>query len=131
VSIVDRDGSHRRLLSSQATAPAWSPNGRLIAVRALGSCSGIRLLTPTGRDVTPANSNSNCRVIGVAGTPIWSPNGRQIAIQTTWGLYVMNANGTGLRLDSRQTGGGLFSGINPAPPVWRPASRRRIERSAK
>jgi Tol biopolymer transport system component len=119
VSIVNVDGSHRRLLTTHATAPAWSPNGRLIAIRDL-HCAGIKLITPAGKNVTPARPNSSCRVIGIAGTPIWSPDGKQIAIQTTKGIYVMNANGTHLRLASTQTGGGMFSYENPARPAWRP-----------
>jgi Tol biopolymer transport system component len=120
VSVVDTDGAHRRLIATHATAPAWSPNGRRIAVRSLGGCRGIRLLTPAGRDVTPGSPSSSCRVIGVAGTPIWSPDGRQIAIQTTQGIYVMNANGTGLKVATTQTGAGEFGFTNPARPAWRP-----------
>lgn len=121
VSIADTDGSHRRLLAAHATAPAWSPNGRLIAVRALGGCSGIRLLTPAGADATPGSPGSACHVIGIGGTPIWSPNGRKIAIQTTKGIYVMNANGSGLKLATTQTGAGVFWNVNPVRPTWRPA----------
>jgi len=120
VSIVHANGSHRRFLIAHATTPAWSPSGRLIAIRTLGRCSGIKLLTPTGKDVTPRRGRSACRVIGVAGTPIWSPNGRRIAIQTTRGIYVMKANGTGLALLTRQTGAGELFAIAPVRPAWRP-----------
>jgi Tol biopolymer transport system component len=123
VSIVDTTGPHhRRLLLTHATAPAWSPDGRLIAIRALGRCSGIRLLTPAGKDVTPARrAKSRCRVIGPAGTPIWSPNGRRIAIQTGRGIYVMNANGTHLHLVTNENGEGAFGPTAAARPAWRPS----------
>src|SRR5262249_34083824 len=33
ISIIDSDGSHRRLLAEHASSPAWSPDGRVIAYR--------------------------------------------------------------------------------------------------
>jgi dipeptidyl aminopeptidase/acylaminoacyl peptidase len=118
VYLVGRAGGTPRLLAEHATAPAWSPDGRLIAVRA--SCGGIKLLTPSGRDVTPRRSG--CRAIGVPGIPIWSPDGTEIAIQMRprGGLWVIDRDGRHLRQVApagANTGEGAFGGNRPA---WRP-----------
>jgi dipeptidyl aminopeptidase/acylaminoacyl peptidase len=96
---INVNGSHRRLLATDGTAPAWSPDGSRIAYES--SC-GLRLVTPTGRDVTPGNAG-RCRAIGPRGLPGWSPDGTKIAIETNRGIYVVNANGSELRLLTRKT----------------------------
>ena len=105
------DGSHSRRLSKFGAAPAWSPSGNLIAYE-VREC-GIRLMTQTGKDVT-ANAVWKCAHIGVPGAPVWSPDGRRIAIAGAKGVFVMNANGSGLtRIWAR-----------PAlRPSWRPVPR--------
>ncbi len=70
------DGTGRRLLASGSSNPAWSPDGRLIAV--VSKCGGVKLLTPTGRDVTPGLRR--CPVIPVSGIPVWSPSGDRLAV---------------------------------------------------
>lgn len=104
------DGSHVQRLSKWGNAPAWSREGNLIAYSA--RC-GIRLMTPSGKDVTPVSA-WNCRHIGVPGSATWSPDGRRLAISGTDGVYVMNANGSGLTK--------IWSGP-AARPAWRPLPR--------
>lgn len=90
ISIIDPDGSHRRLLAEHASTPAWSPDGGLIAYRT--SC-GVKLITPQGTEVTP-RAPGGCGSLGVRGAPHWSPDGRRIAIATRNGFYLMNRDGT-------------------------------------
>ena len=65
-------------------------------------------------------------MIGVSGIPIWSPDSKRIAIAghkwnlagTREGIYVMNANGTNLRLVTTETVG---RGVTGRPDAsWQP-----------
>lgn len=104
------DGSHVRRLSKSGNSPAWSPDGSLIAFSV--RC-GIRLMTPTGKDVTPVSA-WNCVHIGMPGTPVWSPDGRKLAFSGTDGVYVMSSNGSGLTK--------IWDG-SAMEPAWRPIPR--------
>ena len=77
ISVINLDGSHRRVLATNARAPAWSPDGKTIAY---GTRCGIKLVTPGGKDVTPANPPFACHAIGLSGDPVWSPDGSKITI---------------------------------------------------
>ena len=117
VWVIDLDGPHARRLALGAS-PDWSPDGKTIAYVSPG-CGGdpdkkgrIRLVTPTGRDVTPPKAP--CDGIGPAGHPVpaWSPDGSQIAVATDRGVYLMHADGTRLKL--------LRRGGSVGRPAWRP-----------
>ena len=116
VYISTLDQAERRLVAVNASAPAWSPGGNVLAVR---SCYGINLLTPAGRNVTPHAGIRTCPAFGVAGRPVWSPDGRRIAMQTYHGIYAMNSNGTNLRRLTKLLGRGGRWGPGPRPS-WRP-----------
>lgn len=114
------DGSDVRLLARHAGSPAWSPLGTSIAYE--GRC-GIRLVTPAGADATPG-PRGPCAHIGVPGQPVFSPDGRKIAVNAPLhgarrGVYVMNADGSGL---ARLTGVTGHSDFGVARLAWQPVA---------
>jgi dipeptidyl aminopeptidase/acylaminoacyl peptidase len=115
---VDLDGSHRRLLASEATAPSWSPDGSTIAYQS--SCGGIGLVSPAGENVTPGAEPGACAAIGRPGAPAWSPDGRQIAIESHDRLYVMHPDGSNLRRVRNASGTQAY---DTGRPAWAPGSR--------
>jgi Tol biopolymer transport system component len=121
VYAVDLDGSHRRLIARHATAPAWSHDGMRIAYWAMGACEGIKLATPRGADVTPGYKAAACKAIGKPGMPAWSPDGTRLAVGADrGGLYVMNADGSRLRLVMQPNGRGV---LGYGRPDWGPERR--------
>jgi Tol biopolymer transport system component len=117
---VALDGSHRRLVASGGAAPAWSPDGRTIAYQT--KC-GIRLVTPSGRNVTPTATANACDAIGFSGPPAWSPDGTKLAVETRHrnGIYAMHKAGGALHwaslgLPETRT----WYRYLPGRPSWRP-----------
>lgn len=92
------DGSDPQRLTwsaAEASAPAWSPDGRRIAF------SGTRR-GKTGLYVIDANGRRLRRLrAGDHGQPAWSPNGHRIAFTSrrkgNTDIYTSRLNGTGLR----------------------------------
>jgi len=80
-------------------SPEWSPDGSKLAfasTRGKGS-TNIWVVNRDGSDMQNLTNSTSWN-----GTPTWSPNGQQIAFTSdragTNQLYVMSANGTGLRV---------------------------------
>jgi TolB protein len=118
--VVNADGSDKRLLVrrrySGPAGPAravWSPDGRKIA---FDGPSRVLFVNADGsglRDVT--------RELRLGQLPVWSPDGRRIALFKCRGgqrcdIYVMKADGSGLRRLTRNRGSGF--------PLWSPNGKK-------
>ncbi len=131
--VVNADGSGRRTLmrlqwSAKVTSLAWSPDGRKLAFLANGPAgqanfnlyvvnsdgSGLRNLT--AKLGPPANATKP-----PASDPVWSPDGRLLAfvrLNTRLGVYVVNADGSGMRKLTRKPMEAYAS------PAWSPDGRK-------
>jgi Tol biopolymer transport system component len=118
--VLTLHGQRRSLIATAATAPSWSPEGTRIAYR--GRCGYIRLVTPSGRDVTPGPRTGPCPGIRPAGWPSWSPDGKRLAIATEHGVYTVDPDGTHLTRISTNTFIGFFGDVRPA---WQPLPHRQ------
>jgi len=97
IYIMDADGANVMQLVQGSefrcsSWPAWSPDGANIAFR-YGSASGgaIYVLDVDGnmRQLTDAAGNNR--------KPTWSPDGKQIAFERDGQIFLINADGTGIR----------------------------------
>jgi hypothetical protein len=71
-----------------ASDPAWSPDGKTIAfVRNVGSGLEIAIMDPDG---------GNVRRVTEGNEPSWSPDGTQLIFSGNNGLFIVNADGSGL-----------------------------------
>jgi hypothetical protein len=129
ISIINADGSHRRLLARHASFPAWSPDGKLIAYK---TPCGVKLITPSGRDAT---SETGCHRFGLRNAPSWSPDGKWIAISRKDGPPTFSG-GTGVYVVKRDGSHGSFrpagsSGLlGPGAPIaWQPIPKGQTRRS--
>jgi Tol biopolymer transport system component len=121
--LMDYDGSNLSLLVSDSSIAlisylAWSPDGRYLVFAARNSTSNFDLYKVTG----PGLNAGLVRLTNTASMsetwPHWSPDSSKIAFQTqtitqsgtlassTWGIEVINADGTGRHALLQGYGGG-------------------------
>lgn len=100
ISIIslDVDGGAPKVIIGNGGAPAWSPDGNLIAyARGTGyyDASQIYVMNADGTNRHRATPDS----VGYNWSPAWSPNGQKISFMrciSTCGIYTMNADGTAM-----------------------------------
>ncbi|MGZ5214131.1 MAG: TolB family protein [Actinomycetota bacterium] len=109
VEVVSTDGSGEPTRLVTGDRPAWSADGTRIVY--LVDCR-VWSMAPDGSDpvVIVDLSQLSAHRCSVSGGPVWSPDGRKLALATAGGLFVMDADGSHLRLVRRKLhwlGGGL------------------------
>ena len=106
---ADRTGETRLTTSPHAEdQPAWSPNGAKIAYVDESSASpGINVVDADGSGATRLTSPT----YPIDGSPTWSPDSSRIAFIRDVDLWIVNADGSGVR--------GL-PGEEYASPQWAP-----------
>jgi TolB protein len=113
VYAVNANGTGQRRIGLGGS-PSWLPDGRVMASR----CDRVCVMNADGTDRRRMALNGR--------SPVWSPDGRKIALvrgrndsfgAAFWALYVMNADGTGVRRVTDYGG--------PVEPgAWSPDGRR-------
>jgi TolB protein len=124
VQVMNPDGSGRHRLTPgplydcvQEIQPAWSPDGRKLAIVAnIGGKNGIYVMNADGRELKRLTSDA-----GWVEFPAWSPDGRSLAFLHFDGppsgeISVMKADGSGRRT--------LTQGSRAGKPAWSPDGQR-------
>jgi Tol biopolymer transport system component len=105
IFVIGDNGTAVRQLTSDPElddSPAWSPDGKRIAFRSYRSGYDGEIWVVNTDGSSPVNLTPNALpAIADNGHPDWSPDGRSIVYTSTaggdWGIWVMNADGSGKR----------------------------------
>ena len=111
IAVTDAQGSSPRLLLAQRTGygpgvPSWSPDGAKIAFFNTPGTPGhfrAEVWTMNADGSAPTRLYRSGCCVSVWAAPVWSPDGRLLAFAASSapGVFVMRADGTGLRRLSR------------------------------
>jgi Tol biopolymer transport system component len=124
VYAMNPDGSGQRRLTNggvpgcgQEGAPAWSPDGRRIALVALIPPNATGTTIQTAKIIVTRADGSGEQRLSAGAAPSWSPDGQSIAF-VRGGLRVINADGSRERqLTHKLAVSHVFA------PAWSPAGR--------
>jgi Tol biopolymer transport system component len=113
VYVMNSDGTNPVNLTTHPgfdDAPAWSPDGTKISFMSTRNSNtyGIYVMNSDGSNVTKVYAE-----LAPAEYPAWSPDARYLAFDSGGDIYVVQADGSGLR---RITGGGSVN----VQARWRP-----------
>ena len=119
--VIDADGTDLRLISSGGDSPTWGPDSRSVALFYL---QGHEITTVS---VVHLDGSTGPNLIDNRDVPMqmdpaveWSPDGRRVVFQGaslepwTWGIWVINVDGSGLRLVVE----------NAYSPAWSPDGQK-------
>jgi len=120
VAAVDGSGETRLTpMVGNHEAPDWSPDGQTLAFDSDQETAG-EVSASISLYLMDADGSNHRRVASYAESPRWSPDGKAIAFTSRragyWQVYVMNADGSGLR----QVTDGAWDHRYPA---WSPDGR--------
>ncbi len=104
IYVMDSDGTHTSCLTchrtlAQATAPAWSPDGKYIAFKAMGDQNSwaIAVIGVDGSNLRKIADYDSGNSDISEDPPAWSPDGKKIAYATyrsdQWGIFINDVDG--------------------------------------
>jgi len=115
VYVMNADGSGVSRLTThtaQDYSPAWSPDGTELAfVSNRNGSEDIWLMSPDGSGAQ--NLTGSLLPAANEAFPVWSPDGSRLAFVSGSDLYVVNRDGTGLRLVAANAGRPAWRGTSP------------------